>query len=117
MGQEPEVLPAPDQVDRRRHVRYRLQEPLLIRRNDGSSYPATTCEISISGLSASTIGVLRAGEEVWLSPVVGKQVRAIVRRKVGRMYGFEFTSAPPKVEEEIHILCRGLVPFRGLAKV
>jgi hypothetical protein len=114
MGQKLEGLIAP-QVERRRHARYRLQEPLLIRRNDGSSYQATTSEISISGLSAATTGVLRAGEEVRLSPVVGEQVSAIVRRKVGRMYGFEFTSVPPKVEEEIHILCRGLVPFRGLS--
>jgi len=114
MGQKLEGLIAP-QVERRRHARYRLQEPVLIRRNDGSSYQTTTSEISISGLSAATTGVLRAGEEVRLSPVVGEQVSAIVRRKVGRMYGFEFTSVPPKVEEEIHILCRGLVPFRGLS--
>lgn len=117
MGQEPAVLVAPDQVDRRRHARYRLQESILIRRKDGSSHRATTSEISINGLSAATTAALRAGEEVRLSPVVGEQVSAIVRRKVGTMYGFEFTSVPPKLGEEIHILCGGLVPFRGLNEV
>jgi c-di-GMP-binding flagellar brake protein YcgR len=117
MGQEPGVLIAPVQIERRRHTRYRLEEPLVIHRNDGSSYQATTSEISIGGLSATTTGILRAGEEVRLSPVVGEQVSAIVRRKVGTMYGFEFTSVPRKVEEGIHTLCRRLVPFRGLAEI
>jgi len=113
MGQKPEVLITPHQVNRRRHVRYRMQQPLLISRNDGSSHPATTSEISLSGLSAATAGVLRAGEEVRLSPVAGEQISASVRRRVGSMYGFEFTSLPTGLEEKIHSLCSGLVPFEA----
>lgn len=75
-----------------------------------------TSEISVGGLSAATTVVLRAGEEVRLSPVVGEQVSAIVRRRIGTMYGFEFVSVPPKVEEKIQFLCAGLVPFRGLSE-
>jgi hypothetical protein len=116
MDQEPEVLVAPDQVERRRHTRYGLKERIFIRRENGSVCPATTSEISIGGLSATTTEYLLIGEEVRLSPVAGEQVSAIVRRKVGNIYGFEFTDTTllPKVVQQIHILCRGLVPFRGL---
>lgn len=116
MGQEIEVPLTSGQVDRRWHVRYQLCEPLLIRRKDGSCHQAATSEISMSGLSAATAGILRPGEEVHLSPVVGAQVSAIVRRKIGTMYGFEFISVPPQVKDEIRILCRGLAPFPGLSK-
>jgi hypothetical protein len=112
MVQETNGVLTPDDVERRRHTRYRLVERLLIRRNDGSSYQATTSEISISGLSASTTGILRVGEEVRLSPVAGLQVSAIIRRTLGTIYGFEFSVMPPTLEEEIHKLCRGLLPFR-----
>jgi hypothetical protein len=77
----------------------------------------STCEISLSGLSAATTGILRPGEEVRLSPLVGDQVSAIVRRKIGTIYGFEFVSVPPRVQEDLHILCAGLAPFRGLSEV
>jgi hypothetical protein len=114
MGPQPQALVAPHQVDRRQHPRYLLQERLLIRRKDGSSYPATICEISVAGLSASTTAVLRPGENVQLSPVVGEQLGAIVRRRVGNVYGFEFVSVSSKLREDLHILCEGLVPFRNL---
>jgi hypothetical protein len=115
MSQSPQDSIPVEQIEKRRHKRYRIKERLFIRRENGQSYPATTSEISISGMSASTEGVLRVEEEVHLSPVVGEQISAIVRRKVGTIYGFEFTNVPDKVVESIHILCRGLVPFRTLA--
>jgi hypothetical protein len=115
MDQETKGVLAANDAERRRHTRYRLVEGLLIRRNDGSSYQATTSEISISGLSAFTTGILRVGEEVRLCPVAGMQVSAIIRRSLGTMYGFEFSVMPPTLEEEIHKLCRGLVPFRTAA--
>jgi len=100
-------------LERRRHARYHLVERVFIRKRNGSSHPATTNEISISGLSATSTAILQPGEEVHLSPVVGQQVNAIVRRKIGTEYGFEFISAPPNLISEILILCRGLLPFRG----
>lgn len=117
MGQEPDISSTPPHAERRRHPRCRLSERILIHRKDGSSCRATTCEISLSGLPAATTGILRPGEEVRLSPLVGDQVSAIVRRKIGTIYGFEFVSVPPTVQQELHILCAGLAPFRGLSEV
>jgi hypothetical protein len=114
MGQETTGFKARERVYRDRCTRYRLSEQLSIYRNDGSFCQAMTCEISVGGLSATTPVVLRPGEDVRLSPIVGEQVSAIVRRKVGKVYGFEFTAVPRKVREEIDFLCRRLVPFQGL---
>jgi hypothetical protein len=91
MGQQADISSTPAHAERRRHPRCRLSERILIHRKDGSPYRATTCEISLSGLSAATTGILRPGEEVRLSPF-GDQVSAIVRRKIGAIYGFEFVS-------------------------
>ena len=116
---QPVTLPAPDFTEKRRHMRYRLVQALVIRRNAGmdrSPHPATTSEISISGLSAHTQVALTIGESVNLSPVGGETVAGIVRRKVGDLYGFEFVEPPDKVIKEIHALCRGLFPFRGQAE-
>jgi len=115
MSQESLDSSSPDPVERRRHKRYRIKERLLIRRKNGQSYQAVTSEISVSGLSAATDGVLQIDEEVDLSPVVGEQINAIVRRKAGIIYGFEFTNALDNVVEAVHLLCRGLVPFRSQA--
>jgi hypothetical protein len=105
----------PPEVERRRHARYHLVERVFIRKRDGSSYPATTNEISTSGLSATSTATLQPGEEVHLSPIAGAQVSAVVRRKIGTVYGFEFASVPTHIEAEIHKLCRGLLPFRASA--
>jgi hypothetical protein len=110
---QPQVQIEPDQSERRRHTRYRLTEPIVIRREGGSSARAITSEISISGLSAVTALVLAVGEKVTLSPVVGASITAIVRRAAGTIYGFEFIDPPDKVVEDIHALCRGLFAFRG----
>jgi hypothetical protein len=114
MEQETAGSEARERVYRDRCTRYRLSEQLSIYRTDGSFCQARTCEISASGLSATTPVVLRPGEEVRLSPIGGAQVKAIVRRRAGKRYGFEFTAIPGKVAEEIDRLCRSLVPFQGL---
>ena len=115
MSQPPQDATAADQVERRRHARYRMQERIFVRRKNGQTLPGVTSEISISGLSAALDGVLRIEEEVQLTPVAGEALSAIVRRKVGSTYGFEFSNPPDSVVEAIHILCRGLVPFRTTA--
>lgn len=117
--EKPETLPAPDSSEKRRHMRYRLVQAVVIRRKAGkdrSAHPATTSEISISGLSAVFKEVLVVGERVNLSPVGGGDVDAIVRRKAGDTYGFEFVDPSDEVVGQIHILCRGLFPFRGQAE-
>jgi PilZ domain len=106
----------PNLADKRRHMRYRLVQALVIRRKNKTSHQATTSEISISGLSARSTELMAVGEEVILSPVGGAPVNAVIRRKTGDTYGFEFINPPDKVVEQIHILCRGLFPFRGLGE-
>lgn len=113
MSGQLEVQIAPNEVERRRHARYRFTEPIVITRQDGVSARATTSEISISGLSAVTTLGLAVGQKVRLSPIVGASITAIVRRGSGMVYGFEFIDPPDKVVEDIHVLCRGLFPFRG----
>jgi hypothetical protein len=115
VSEQPRVLTTSDDlIERRRHTRYRLTEPIVItREEDGVSARATTSEISISGLSAVTALALVVGEKVRLSPVVGARITSIVRRGAGTTYGFEFMDPPDKVVQDIHVLCRGLFPFRG----
>jgi hypothetical protein len=113
MSGQPQVLTAQKEIERRRHTRYRFTEPIVITRDDGTSARATTSEISISGLSAVTPLALAVGDKVRLSELVGGSVTAIVRRTAGTTYGFEFIDPPDKFVQDIHILCRGLFPFRG----
>jgi hypothetical protein len=102
--------------ERRRHMRYRLCESIRIHSKSGR-HTGVTREISISGLSASTSHTMRIDEEVRLVPVVGEQLEAIVRHKTEDVYGFEFLDVPPKVEGAIHVLCKGLFPFRGTGDI
>ncbi len=100
-------------VERRRHRRYRFREAILIRTKRGT-FPGVTQEISISGFSAFTNSTMQVAEEVRIAKIVGEQVEAIVRHKAENVYGFEFLNVAPKVEEAIHVLCKGLFPFRGV---
>jgi hypothetical protein len=114
MSGQSHVLALPDPVERRRHTRYRFTEAIVVRRkDDGASARATTSEISISGLSATTTLILAVGDSVELSPIGGASVTAIVRRCAGSVFGFEFIDPPDQVVQNIHSLCRGLFPFRG----
>lgn len=110
MPQESLDSSSPDPVERRRDKRYRIKERLLISAQERTDLPVTS-EISISGLSAATDGVLQVDDEADLSPVVDEQISAIVRRKAGIFIGFEFTNVPDDVVEAVHVLPSGLVPF------
>lgn len=76
-----------------------------------------TFEISEGGLSAATLGHLRVGMEVELSPVLDFKVKAIVRRKLGSMYGFEFMSLGEQQRSRIRNLCKELPLFQSTADV
>ena len=80
-------------------------------------YTAMTYEISRGGVSAATAAELTVGDKVKLSPVVDKRVNAIVRRKKGAMYGFEFVGLTPKIEARILMLCEDLPLFQSLIDV
>ena len=100
--------------ERRKHPRHRYIERLYVGKAAGTWFTAMTYEISAGGLSAATPTILAVGDKVSLSPVVDKRVEAIVRRKNGAMYGFEFLDLPPQIEAKIVKLCATLPLFQSL---
>lgn len=100
--------------ERRKHSRYRYIERLYIGKKDGMWFTAMTYEISVGGLSAATTTELKIGEKVSLSTVADKRVEAIVRRKQGAMYGFEFIRISPQIQAQLVKLCERLPPFQSL---
>jgi hypothetical protein len=107
----------PSGVERRRHTRHRLGQPIQIWLHDGRAYPAMAFEMSESGLSAATTNHLRVGEKVDLSPVAKYRVSAIVRRKTGSMYGFEFVELNEGQQKGIRDLCKDLPLFRSMLDI
>ena len=99
----------------RRHTRHQSIDDLTIATENGLPLHGTSFEISAGGMSAATIGKLRVGELVHLSPVVGERVKAVVRRNLGAMYGFEFTELPGHLRERIVALCQDLPLFRTIS--
>ena len=92
-------------------------QQIHICRRDGIEIPATTFEISESGMSAATPNYLNVGEVVELFPIVGEWVNAIVRRKVRAMYGFEFLGLTEGQSKRLRELCEGLPPFTSMADI
>jgi hypothetical protein len=70
-----------------------------------------TYEIRVGGLSAATTVILVFGEKVKLSPAVNQHAGAILRRKQGALYGFEFFGLTAENETRILELCEGLRLF------
>jgi len=114
MGQETIASSTPQQVERRRHPRCRFSEPILIHRKDGSSCQATTSDISLCGLSAASTSVLRPGEEVRLSLAAGEEITAMVRRKIGTIYGLNSFPSRPKLRRRLKLCAENWLPFGGL---
>jgi hypothetical protein len=108
---------APSWTERRRHSRHRFMQEIYICRKDGIEIPATTFEISESGMSAATPNYLNIGETVEMFPILGVWVRAVVRRKVRAMYGFEFLGLTGEQTEGLRKLCAGLPPFQSMADI
>jgi PilZ domain len=104
-------------VERRRHIRHRLGQPIQIWLEDGRAYPAMAFEMSESGMSAATTNHLRVGQKLDLSPVAKYRVSAIVRRRTGSMYGFEFVDLTEKQQKGIHDLCKDLPLFRSMLDI
>jgi hypothetical protein len=104
----PEAVP-----ERRRHLRYRFSVPLTIHSADGASIPAMSIEISESGISAITAGPLRLNETVELEPVAAGKVLALVRRDIGRVYGFEFINLSAEQVQRIRESCKMLARYQG----
>jgi PilZ domain len=108
---------APNGIERRRHSRHRYMQELSICRKDGTEISATSFEISESGMSAATPNYLNVGELVELFPIQGAWVKAIVRRKVGAMYGFQFMGLTEQQTNGLRKLCEGLPLFTTMADI
>jgi len=90
---------------------------ISICRKDGIEIFATSFEISESGMSVATPNYLNVGEVVELFPIVGSWVKAIVRRKVRAMYGFEFLGLTEGQTKQLRELCEGLPLFTSMADI
>lgn len=108
-------------AERRRHSRHRYSHSIEVRVEDPRGrydiFDAMTFEISESGISAATPNILLVGEHVELSPVMGFRLQAIVRRKNGAMYGFEFVNLAEPQLEAIRKQCEKLPIFSSMLDV
>jgi len=106
-----------DLTDRRRHSRYRFSEPMKVCRQDGACLDGISVELSQSGMSAMIRGTLTPGDVVRLQPVSGVTTAAVVRHKLGMLYGFEFLELAIDQAAKIAERCRECEPWRSNAKV
>ena len=83
-----------DLADRRRHPRYRFSEPMKVRCQDGACLDGMSVELSQSGMSAMIQGPLKPGDVVRLQPVTGVITAAVVRHKLGMLYGSSSSNWP-----------------------
>ena len=101
--------------DRRRHPRYRFSVPITIRSADGDGpvMPGISIEISASGISAIAADSLKLNDTVELEPIAAGKALAIVRHKIGKIYGFEFLNLTPEQTRQITERCKFLPQYRG----
>ena len=121
--QAPDVSNAPvialksvDPADRRRHPRYHFSEPMKVCRLDGACLDGISVELSQSGMSAMIRGTLSPGDVVRLQPVTGVNTAAVVRHKLGMLYGFEFLELAVEQAGKIAERCRKCEPWRSNAR-
>jgi hypothetical protein len=104
----PEGIP-----DRRRRPRYRFSIPITIRVANGVAISGITIEISESGLSAITADLLKVNDTVELETIAAGKVLALVRRNIGRVYGFEFLDLTAEQVQRIAESCKLLPVYQG----
>jgi hypothetical protein len=108
-------------AEKRRHTRHRYTHSIEVRiENPRGRYDlmdAMTFEVSEGGISAATPNILLVGERVELYPVVGYRVHAVVRRKNGAMYGFEFVGLTEEQSAKIRAKCESLPLFTSMLDV
>jgi hypothetical protein len=108
---------APGGIERRKHSSHRFIVDLNISSENGTSMHGMSFEIGAGGMSAATAGRLEVGEQVLLYPIIRARVKAIVRRKNGSMYDFEFLVPTAEFQEKIVALCQTLPLFQTMADI
>jgi hypothetical protein len=83
---------------------------------DGGCLEGMSVELSQSGMSAMVQGALRPGDVVRLQPVTGVTTAAVVRHKLGMLYGFEFLELAGEQAGKIAERCRECEPWRTNAR-
>jgi PilZ domain len=102
--------------ERRHRPRYRFSAPMKISGADGVVITGISVEMSESGISVMVGGVLKVGERVELEPVAGGKASALVRHKLGQLYGFEFVELRPEHARRIAEICKKFAVQRGVAR-
>jgi hypothetical protein len=102
--------------DRRQRPRYRFSGPITARTTEGLAICGISVEISESGMSAMISGLLRVGDTVELEPVAGGKSSAVVRHKLGGLYGLEFVALSAEQARRITETCKKFGVYRGNAK-
>ena len=85
-------------------------------RQDGAYLDGVSVEISESGMSAMIRGTLAPGDVVRLQPLMGVTTAAVVRHKLGMLYGFEFLELERDQAGKIAERCRQCEPWRSSAR-
>lgn len=105
-------------AERRRYSRHTWIDRVFLQMENGQKYFGTSFEMSRGGMSAVFMHLeIAIGEIVLLYPVVGHQVSAIVRRRCGHLFGFEFLSLSAEIACEIEQQCSGLPLFRTMLDI
>ena len=86
---------------------------MKVSRPDGACLDGVSVELSQSGMSAMIRGSLAPGDVVRLQPVTGVNTAAVVRHKLGMLYGFEFLELANEQAGKIAERCRKCEPWRS----
>jgi hypothetical protein len=103
----------PHVAERRRFRRYHYAAPVAIRCSDGVEVRGMSMEISEGGMSLLATASLKVGDLVELEPIGGEPAKAILRRIVGKLYGFEFLGLNSLQLKRIRRMCKMLPPFQS----
>ena len=104
---------APHLAERRRFRRYHYTAPVSIHCSEGLEVRGMTMEISEGGMSLLATASLNVGDVAELEPIGGEPAKAILRRTVGKLYGFEFLGLNSLQLKRIRRMCKMLPPFQS----
>jgi c-di-GMP-binding flagellar brake protein YcgR len=98
-------------ADERRFKRYRLGEPLLVRRSKGQTISGQANNVSEGGVGATLAGELALKEMASILIAFRNEVRmlrcdAILRYRDGTEFGFEFLNLSGSQREFIRDFCK-----------